>query len=398
MARLVIKHIGPLKNVDIELAKVNLFIGKQSSGKSTLAKIVSFCTWLDKNTQKTDNVLTKGAWHLLKSYSRLHESYFSDDSRIFYEGDNIAYAFNYTETDSIKLKNPHLFDENAIHYCNEEFFWEARIRNTNPKVIYIPAERNFVSAVPNLRNYAEDNDNLQEFVNMWYDVKRKFTNDSALDLLNLGVKYFYKENDYSDNVQMANGMNIPLLSASSGLQSIIPLLVLVNWLSNGIYKEEKPFSPAEYEEIKKSLANLTEDRSDDRFKKMTERLVGFISGKIYSHTQFIIEEPEQNLFPSTQCELMNYLVAAINHGKKHRLLITTHSPYIVNHLNLLFKAHDTGKSISEASLNYDDTAVYAIIDGELKDLKLQNAHLVDPNYLSQIITDIYDAYETLDNE
>ena len=139
MARLVIKHIGPLKNVDIELAKVNLFIGKQSSGKSTLAKIVSFCTWLDKNTQKTDNVLTKGAWHLLKSYSRLHESYFSDDSRIFYEGDNIAYAFNYTETDSIKLKNPHLFDENAIHYCDEEFFWEARIRNTNPKVIYIPA-------------------------------------------------------------------------------------------------------------------------------------------------------------------------------------------------------------------------------------------------------------------
>ena len=44
MARLIIRNIGPIKNVDIELNKVNVFIGEQSSGKSTIAKIISFCS------------------------------------------------------------------------------------------------------------------------------------------------------------------------------------------------------------------------------------------------------------------------------------------------------------------------------------------------------------------
>ena len=42
MARLIIRNIGPIKDVDIELNKVNVFIGEQSSGKSTIAKFVSF--------------------------------------------------------------------------------------------------------------------------------------------------------------------------------------------------------------------------------------------------------------------------------------------------------------------------------------------------------------------
>ena len=47
MARLIIRNIGPIKDIDIELNKVNVFIGEQSSGKSTIAKIVSFCSWLE---------------------------------------------------------------------------------------------------------------------------------------------------------------------------------------------------------------------------------------------------------------------------------------------------------------------------------------------------------------
>lgn len=48
MSRLIIKNIGPIKDVDIKLNKVNVFIGQQSSGKSTIAKIISFCSWLEK--------------------------------------------------------------------------------------------------------------------------------------------------------------------------------------------------------------------------------------------------------------------------------------------------------------------------------------------------------------
>ena len=48
MARLIVKNVGPIKDIDIELKKVNVFMGPQSCGKSTLAKIISFCSWLEK--------------------------------------------------------------------------------------------------------------------------------------------------------------------------------------------------------------------------------------------------------------------------------------------------------------------------------------------------------------
>ena len=394
MARLIIKNVGPLQSIEIDLKKVTVLIGKQSCGKSTLAKIVSFCTWLDKTNSKTEKVMIKGAWNSLQTYSRLTNAYFSEESRIFYEGDNIAYAFNWKENEPLPFTSPNSYQKTeCVH--KEEAFFHTLGRNTNPKVMYIPAERNFVSAVHNLRNYAEENDHLQDFVNTWYQIKRKFLKSEALEVLNLGVKYFYSENDYSDNVLTDNGKILPLEAASSGLQSVIPLLAIFGWFSSGIYQEERPFSPADYEEVMNAIENLSEEQADDKMKKMVERLTGFVSGKIYSHTQFIVEEPEQNLFPMTQCELLNYMVSAINHGKNHRLLLTTHSPYVLNQFNLLFKAYDSKKQVGGAALNYEDTGIYAIVDGKLKDIKLRNAHLVDPEYLSQFISDIYDQYESL---
>lgn len=60
MSRLIVKNVGPIKSVDIELKKVNIFMGPQSCGKSTLAKIISFCTWMEK----TNAFEEKMAWKL----------------------------------------------------------------------------------------------------------------------------------------------------------------------------------------------------------------------------------------------------------------------------------------------------------------------------------------------
>lgn len=39
MKHLIVKHIGPLDQIDIELKKVNVIIGPQSSGKSCVLKL-----------------------------------------------------------------------------------------------------------------------------------------------------------------------------------------------------------------------------------------------------------------------------------------------------------------------------------------------------------------------
>ena len=143
MSRLIVRNIGPIKEVDIDLKKVNVFIGAQSSGKSTLAKIISFCTWLDKHTDRTTTKYVNGAIDSLKKYHQLTDEYFSEDSVIFYQGDNIAYAYNWPEGEPMQFSDEGYVPE--LHVNNTEFFFEKAGRATNPKVLYVPAERNFVA-------------------------------------------------------------------------------------------------------------------------------------------------------------------------------------------------------------------------------------------------------------
>lgn len=396
MSRLIVRNIGPIKEVDIDLKKVNVFIGAQSSGKSTLAKIISFCTWLDKHNDVTTNKHVNGAIHSLMSYHRLTSVYFSKDSTILYQGDNIAYAYNWSKNESLPFDIKDY--ESVLHLNDNELFFEKVARVSNPKVVYIPAERNFVSAVPNLRKYAEDKDNLQDFVNTWFEVKRKFPKEKALDVLNLGFRYYYQEDNYRDFVILEDGKKrIPLESSSSGLQSIIPLLVLVKWMSEGIYEDTKPFSPADNEEIEKMLSGSTKlEQIPDVF----DRFVGFLSGKIYTHTQFIIEEPEQNLFPETQCELMYHILSAVNHGKNHRLVMTTHSPYVLYALNNCMDGFSVSDKLPEnlkstiksatSFIDPDDVNIWQIRDGKLESIKEGDS--VGQHYFNEIMNSILDDY------
>ena len=41
--KLIVKNFGPVKDAELELKKVTIFIGPQGSGKSTLAKLVAIC-------------------------------------------------------------------------------------------------------------------------------------------------------------------------------------------------------------------------------------------------------------------------------------------------------------------------------------------------------------------
>ena len=58
---------------------------------------------------------------------------------------------------------------------------------------------------------------------------------------------------------------------------------------------------------------------------------------------FIIEEPELNLYPTVQQGLMNWLIEKCTKGEND-LTITTHSPYILSHLNLLLFAYQVAEN------------------------------------------------------
>ena len=67
MATIQIKNIGPITDTGIiPLTSVMLMIGKQSSGKSTLLKILCFCRWMEKLIMVSDEEAISQYTHNLK--------------------------------------------------------------------------------------------------------------------------------------------------------------------------------------------------------------------------------------------------------------------------------------------------------------------------------------------
>ena len=395
MQRVIIHNVGPVKDADIRLKKINVFIGPQSSGKSTVAKIIAFCSWLEKNKHELDgsNLFANSVIDKMVSYHRM-EGYLSDDSYIFYQGDNIAFAYNWPKGKAMPME----FEENdynVSHLVEKEVLFFRLERLSNPKVLYIPAERNIVSVVPNLRKYDDSKDSLQSFIVDWFEAKRSFKKESALKLIDLGMRY-YTDND-EDYIQIEEGKTIKLRNASSGLQSVTPLITVADYMSNGMYGQERPFSVEEQDVLNKLLHDLAvESSSTNDISDMKRRLTGFLQGKVYSHTQFVVEAPEQNLYPQEQYKLVEYLTSIINHGKQHRLTLTTHSPYIINFLNVLLRRRPEDY---ESYVSHDNLNVYLISDGHLTDMMMHNQAMtkwaVDTSVLNAAMEEIADEFERL---
>lgn len=406
MARLIVRNIGPIKDVDIELKKVNVFIGPQGCGKSTLAKIISFCSWMEKGNGDTEKAVKSGLIPILTHYHRI-EGYFREDSQLAYIGDNVSLYYQFPEPLPTSWKGfvaePVYNDKEIVLYFSE--------KSVNPKVAYIPAERNFVSVVPNLKKYSEKDDSLQSFVNDWFEAKRAYTEQDPLRIDMLAIEYYYNAKTDSDII-IVDGQKIRLNQSSSGFQSVVPLMALLSYLSKTIYEENKPFSPEENEQMRDILSRVSSETGGDMEQKVIDRIRGFLQGKVFTHTQFIIEEPEQNLFPQTQIALLYHLISEINHGRNHRLVMTTHSPYVLYALNNCLLAYLTKDKLDEettssidcvkSALNPTDVSVWSIKEGCVRNDKgephktIQDARgLIRKNYFNEVMRQVMSDFNKL---
>ena len=194
--KLSVKNFGPIKAANLELTRVNVFVGPQSSGKSTILKIASFCNWLEKQIQLSqnplewatpqtvkDNLLT---FHRLEGFADVNSEICSNQKR-------------WLSTSASKKKAKH---------------WNyTRTKNT-----YIPAERNIVAAIPNWMDINFDRfNNVRNYMAEWGISRKLFDKKNKLDILDMGVSYFYDQSDETDKISL-NGRTLKFSNASSGLQ------------------------------------------------------------------------------------------------------------------------------------------------------------------------------------
>ena len=86
---IIIRDIGPIKEVELEMNTINVFMGPQSSGKSTIAKLLSFCMWTDKEVTLHQDIGFINDEFIEKELFGFHKvrSYFNGTSYFKYESE-----------------------------------------------------------------------------------------------------------------------------------------------------------------------------------------------------------------------------------------------------------------------------------------------------------------------
>lgn len=332
MEKIEIRNFGPIKEVEIELKDVNIFIGSTSSGKSTVAKLVSIFK---------SGELAYG----LEKFEDMLESY------------GIDYGLD---------------EETYIKYTYHQLFYEFADCKMNTNIgpfnsgisfnaIYIPAERAFFSTLSqSIFGLLSKNVSLPKWL---IDFGAKFE-QARMEMRKFKVDFLdasYEYSDGGDYISVSNSSRIRLGQASSGLQSIIPLLLVVK--HNTIQK----------------------DISDD---------------------MFVIEEPEINLYPSSQKDLIEFIFRRINFSDD-KLIITTHSPYLLTAIDNLIQAGNVGfrndtdfTTVDEIVdkqlwLNFDRVSCYYFNGGTAKSTMDSQNRSIGPSNIDDVSAELGETFDQL---
>lgn len=350
MRKLTIRNIGPLQSAEIELGRINVIIGPQSSGKSCVLKIACYCTWVEKKIEMAQSAEEfKRNGYFINELTRFHklDGYFRNDSFIAYESDFMRFSYN--------------ANDGKFQFEWNDRRWEYR----RPRVSYVPSERNMVAAIPNWFDVKLNNDNIQSFMADWDRSRKTCTNHK--EILNLGVAYRYDSQNNKDQVEVDEGPTLELTNTSSGLQSLIPLFIHLNYICN---LQSNPDGTQSYSNIQisenflrtmydelfvktgktKSVAHPNEITKDGKMHLSATLALGRIGPYIFQfsnqeyakecqriyeryintdHAEIFLEEPENNLFPPTQSRLVNWLLDLTKENHGARFFIATHSPYVM---------------------------------------------------------------------
>jgi predicted ATPase len=389
MSKIRIKNFGPIKEGYLEndgwldVKKVTVFIGNQGSGKSTVAKLISCFMWVEKALIRGDlkETISNQVFIELIEFHRL-ETYLEPITEIEYKG----------ATYHLKLVGSSNTTKKTIE--------AIRLNNKAvklPKIMYVPAERNFLSSIENINKVSNlivgslQNYSI-EFRNAQLAHKGK-----AIELPINNTKVIYDPKD-DENYLEFEGKRLKLSHASSGFHSIVPLYWVMQYLVGFVKQGEKKLlqslSPDQTVRRNNELKELNLLKLDEKNLRAREKKIN--DKYVCKYLVSIVEEPEQNLFPSSQRLLLNSLLA-YNNGN-NMLVMTTHSPYLINYLSLAVKADGLKEKVKtdelksrlsdivplSATINPNDLVIYELdeMNGSIKKLGNFEGIPSDKNFLN----------------
>ena len=378
---ITIKEFGPLKNIEnLEIRPFTVLIGESASGKSTLMKVVAMMRYIYKMANIRSYLyrsnITKSPFRIRLDTMMKRQGMtkmFTKDSLIVYRvqmDDGVSYEVrieNGSHKKTVVIESHHLM------LCKDSFVSENR------NIIPTWVQTSWVNKGATLGFYFHETNE---------DFGRASKDDKELVLDFVGMKMVIthpkgKPTRYQIVPIDNHHAPIELTEASSGIQTSAPLALIVDY-----FAKEFSFKDA----FRRSVMDyLYEEENIQKFNSVVEPTA--LTKVVDIH----IEEPELSLFPDAQCKLVENLIFTATHSKDDRLvtlMLATHSPYILNYLNIMLNQTDEQR----ARLNNSNTAVYRIYEGETQDLLMQDdkGHwIVDTYDLSEMMSSIYNEFVRL---
>lgn len=398
-----IQNFGPIVNASrtpLKISKLTVFCGKQGAGKSSVAKLISVFCWLEKTLDRGDVTLldlaVKNAFK--DKYCSFHniQSYFKKDTYLFFKGKK--YSFEYK---------------------NGNFLAAPNARKSNfirPQVMYIPSERNLMTAIENAEKIQNLPQSLSVLLSEYSRALKSATSPIALHLDDYKVGYdeATKTSWLSDSK-----FKIKMSEAASGIQSLAPMVIVSRYLLNKIKanKRGKGYSSLSEEDRNKLMERITKLLNDNSLSNdVRKQLISQLDQNTFNGRLInIVEEPEQNLYPDTQRQMLNELLKVNNELAFNQLIITTHSPYLLNYLTLAVKADNVKNIIRRNSsqkdamlkrlesivprsstVNAKGISIYEISkDGEFYLLGNYGGIPSDQNFLNDALVETNDLFDKL---
>lgn len=384
---IIIKNFGPLKEVEIDDIKpLTVFIGKSAGGKSIIMKVIVLMRYIYKmvniRSYLKNAKITRSPFKL-RFNSLLHDGLkgmITAQTEIYYtvEINGNKYTLKYT--------NRGLQSDINIPDKDLIFFKEA----------YVSGMRSLIPIWAS-KAVSVKGESLGFFFHETFNDFNDATDvikEQKLEYLNLKMKVRKSGNRpklFTIESLQNDAVPIELRYASSGIQTSAPLVAIVHY-----FAQEFSFKDA----FQRSVLNYL--YKQDLLTKFTP---GINRNKLGKYVHIHIEEVELSLAPEDQRAFMSNLVEEVFHkNKKDRklgLMVSTHSPYIVNHLNVLLRAGYFEKARENYPfLEKDDIAVYRVNEGKIISLMATDndtgEYVINALDMSDTMERIFEEYESME--
>lgn len=415
MQKITIRNNGPVRDVEFDIKKYNVFIGEQATGKSTIAKSIYFSRYvktlisnyliqvMENNSYDGRKPNSNGDFYrdikdnLRDTFIQLFGYSWELDPEFY-----IKYEFNekiwfeiklsdYTDSgkkyisegysDELKSKVRLLFDEAVTIFRDSRkeqlsLELESESRTRNRKYIlqrvndifedylttyYIPAGRSLLTLLSASRASMNSLQNLDFIMNRFMELI-----DGVRGAYHKGVSNAHKY--YPDGERAFDVRDV--------VKQIIDM-------QKGEY-----INTSSGELLRVKLKDNKEDEIKINFSSSGQQEILWLINFLYvlmlrrESAFVIIEEPEAHIYPSLQKDITEFIVKFANLCNSN-VFITTHSPYVLTSMNNLYYAGciiENNVSASKAVYETIDRN-YVITPGEL------NARKITPERSYDLLND-----------